>query len=158
MAIDRDALLDALTERFREKMPSLATCSRQVKHWDDTPEGEQPALFVALGRQSPSYTTARAPAKWSLSATVYLYVRRVDDPSRPSLTKMLNEIEAALEWKAGDVSPPGAWPGGPGMNAQTTLGGKCSYARIAGDVVTDEGLLDVQQVAVLTVEMADVSA
>lgn len=153
MAVDRVALLLALESRLRAEMPTLVTISRHPKHWSDTPPEEQPACFIALGNQAPSYTTANAPAVWTINATVYLYARRVEsDDSAPSLAKLLTELESALEWKSDD-GPMQSFPMGPGVTGQTTLGGACHYARIAGDTVTDEGLLDDQQVGVVTVEL-----
>lgn len=152
MAVDRESLLAELEARFRAEMPSLTTVGRRPKHWDNTPPVEQPALFIALGSQNPRYSTALAPPIWTINATVYLYTRRDSNPPMASLATLLTEMEAALEAKASD--PVVQWPPmGPGLGSQTNLGGNCVYARIAGDVVTDEGLLDDQQVAVVTVEM-----
>lgn len=156
MALDRDALIDALTERLRVKMPLLRTLSRVARHWDDVPPSEQPAAFVALGEMAPTYSAVDSPPIWTVNALVYLYAQN-GAPDEPTIAGLVSSLEAALERDddldpiadaSGRVFPPNAY--------YTTLGGKCQRARIGAPISTDEGTLGAQAVARVIVEMVTV--
>lgn len=150
MALDRDALIDALVERLRVKMPDLRTLSRGLRHWDDVPAAEQPACFVALGENAPSYGAPDAPVTWRVNAVIYLYAA-ADEETAPSIGALVKELETALErdmeldWREGAAYP--------ALGRYTTLGGRCQYARIGAPIQTDEGTLGAQAVARVYVEM-----
>jgi hypothetical protein len=151
--IDRAAIIEALRVRVKAKCPSFVTVDTLVKTWDDVPASEQPCCLIALGSQSPTYSgSIGSPPTWSISATIYIYCRRAPQRSVLEIGRLLNELEGALEWQPSDMTGKG-YPSGMGMTFQTTLGGLVQYARIAGEVMTDEGSLGDQQVAVVNVEM-----
>ena len=121
-------------------VPGLVVKSRKLRHWNDVPPEQQPALFLALGPQSPEYTTRGAPARWTLRAEVYVYVRAPED-TVPStvLNTVLDSIEAALE--------PSPAAGGVGA----ALGGLAQRCWIDGTIETDEGTLGAQAVAIIPI-------
>jgi hypothetical protein len=136
--IDREAIYVALFNLIASN-PSFVTTSRILKHWDDVPAGQQPALFMAQGQQDA--TTERGkPTIWKLDAKLYVYVR-TDGAQVPStvLNPLLDAIEAALQGNAAE-------------NTQT-LGGLVDYCRIEGTIETDEGTLGNQAVAIIPVSI-----
>jgi hypothetical protein len=113
--------------------------SRIVKHWDDVPQGQQPALFMAQGQQIAN-TQRGQPTKWTLQVKIYVYAR-TDGEQVPStvINPILDAIEAALQGNAAE-------------NTQT-LGGLVDYARIEGTIETDEGTLGSQAVAIIPISI-----
>jgi len=117
----------------------ITTSSRILKHWDDVPSADQPALFMAQGNQSAK-TERGKPTLWTLDAKVYIYVKTDGDQVPSSvINPILDAIEAALSGNAAE-------------NVQT-LGGLVDYARIEGTIETDEGTLGTQAVAIIPISI-----
>jgi hypothetical protein len=138
MAIAREPIFAALFAKLTASA-GYATSSRKLKHWSDVPRDQQPALFLAQGRQSVK-TVRGQPSVWTLSAEVYVYVN-TSGFSNPgsALNPLMDAIEAALA-------------GNQGENTQT-LGGLVDWCRIEGSIETDEGTLGDQAVAIIPISI-----
>jgi hypothetical protein len=139
--ISREAAYAALFARL-SAVRGFNTISRQLKHWSDVAQPDQPALFQAQGRQVTQATADNMPTRWRLLAELYVYVRN-DDPALGFSCTALNNLVDAIE---GALQPP------PGFERQT-LGGVVEHCRIAGDIETDEGVLGAQAVAIIPIEI-----
>ncbi len=104
---------------------------------------EQPALFQAQKHES-AHRARGQPPKWTLALEIYVYAQAPDDVPSPStvLNPLLDALEAALAPSGQDVA----------TNVQT-LGGLVSHCWISGTVVTDEGVLGGQAVAIIPIEI-----
>ncbi|MCL2658772.1 MAG: hypothetical protein FWD62_15455 [Betaproteobacteria bacterium] len=137
--IAREPIYTALFERLRS-IPGLVICSRRLRHWADVSAGEQPALFQAQKGETPQFETGQ-PGAWRLSLDLYLYVKApTSEAPAQYLNPLLDAICAVFE------------PENPITN-RCTLGGLVHYARIAGQIETDEGTLGDQAVAVVPIEI-----
>jgi hypothetical protein len=149
VAARRTEIYDALTARLKD-VALVRTCEQRLRAYDDVPDAEQPAVFVVATDQSQQYQGRGFPPIWTLRFKLYVYARIPGGDSRATghdaLMPLLDAIEDALlatdEEKARDKA---AW--------NTTLGGYCSHARISGTVVTDEGALGEQAVAMVPIEV-----
>lgn len=153
MALDREALHAALYARLTNAT-TFETMGREFKSWDDVPAGAQPAIFVVLGNQAPQPRLRGLPPVWEVNATVFVYCRNDAFPDQPSgmlLNDIVFQIDRALERTANEGGG-GAFPDA-GNQYETTLGGLCSHCWISGEVVTDEGRLSPQCVAVIPIQM-----
>ena len=151
MALDREAIMAALHQRIADAYP-WKTASRRLRLWQDLAASDQPAVFVTAGPQSARYSDRGNPALWTLSATVTVYARHDEPREVPEaeMNALITAVENALEKLPGEQAGPMGAPGG-GWN--TTLGGLVVYARVDGDVETDEGSLGDQAVAIIPVVM-----
>lgn len=121
-------------------VPGLVTKSRRLKHWNDVPSEQQPALFVAQGPQQPDYSVKGMPPRWTLQVDVYLYAQAPEDATPSTvLNPLLDAVEAALE-----PSPAAGGAGG-------ALGGLVHRCWISGTIETDEGTLGAQAVAIIPI-------
>lgn len=141
MSLGREAIMDALHERLLTRIgrTTFRTEGRRTKHWGDVPPESQPAIFTALGAQNGTYPAVMAPAIWTITGVVTIYARR--DGVQPKIGDLIDGVESALR-------DPFDTPEG----RPTTLDGKVQFARVAG-VETDEGVLDEQAVAVVSIEI-----
>lgn len=121
-------------------IPGIVSASRKLKHWNDVPKVDQPALFMAQGGQTAQAVTGQ-PTKWVLNLKIYLYVNTSDPTQSPAeiMNPLLDAICNALEPS-------------PAVGKQT-LGGLAHYCRIDGGIETDEGTLGDQAVAIIPVEI-----
>lgn len=118
----------------------FTTKSRRLRHWNDVPADQQPALFMAQGAQSPDYAVKGMPPRWTVHVDVYVYARAPDDtPPSTAMNPLLDAIEAALE--------PSPAAGGAG----SALGGLAHRCWIDGTIETDEGTLGAQAVAIIPI-------
>lgn len=133
--INREAIYAAFWARV-SAAPGFITTSRRLKHWSDVPTGDQPALFMSQ-RHEAATTKTGEPTTWLLSGDLYVYVK-VTDGSAPAI--VLNPlVDAVCARLAPDLITVG----------KCTLGGLVHYARIEGEIETDEGTLGDQAVAIL---------
>lgn len=119
----------------------FATTSRRLRHWTDTPGGDQPALFMAQKRETafPREPVPGLPTKYLLEVDVYVYVKaRSNAAPGPLLNALIDAVEAAIA-------------GTPGAGGKQTLGGLCEHAWVEGTIETDEGTLGDQAVAVIPI-------
>lgn len=136
--MNREAIYSALFAKLQSSA-SFATASRRLRHWDDVPAAEQPAIFQAQKREQVS-TVPGQPPVWVLAVDVYLYARTgggLNDSPATTLNPLLDALELAL---APD----------PISNKQT-LGGLVQHAWIDGSIETDEGVLGEQAVAIVPI-------
>lgn len=133
--INREAIYAA----FWTKVSSAAgfvTKSRRLKHWNDVTPAEQPALYMSQ-RHELAATKTGEPAIWKLEGDLYIYVTVGDDsPPAIQLNPLVDAVCATL---APDLITTG----------KCTLGGLVHFARIEGEIETDEGTLGSQAVAIL---------
>lgn len=151
MACDREAIMAALFERIAAAHP-WATASRKLVVWQDLANVQQPAVYVTAGSQNASYRMPGLPPVWTLRATVLVYTRH-DDPGEvpeSGMNAAITAVETALEKLATEAAHP---LDAPGTGWNTTLGGRVVYARVDGDIETDEGALGEQAVAIIPVVM-----
>jgi hypothetical protein len=137
--IDREAIYLALFTLVAGAS-GLKTTSRKLKHWDDVPAPNQPALFQTQGNET-AVAGYRQPTKWTLRAKLYVYAHQnsLDVLPAIALNQLLNAIELKL---APDLA-----------TGEQTLGGLVSHCRIVGEVETDEGVLGDQAVAIIPIEI-----
>jgi hypothetical protein len=155
MALDREAIYTALFSRL-SGLAGFITTSRVWKHWDDVIPDEQPALFLSQGNEMLSQQLHGMPPVWKLQPMVYIYCRHDSDPATipgSTLNVLIQAVEGALERTPTEATGPF---GGPN-EWSTTLGGLCSYVKIDGQIVTDEGLLGEQAVCVIPLEILTTS-
>lgn len=119
-------------------IPGLVTKSRILRHWNDVAPEEQPALFLAQTAQQAVTRTGEA-TQWRLRADIYLYVR-TDGVTPPGT--LLNPILDAIE---------AAFPLHPVTGQHMLDVSGVAWARIDGDIETDEGTLGAQAVAIVPV-------
>lgn len=137
--IVREPIFTALMAKFAPYYPgTFKTLSRRLVHFNEVSPSAQPALFVSAGDQIASYIR-HGPAKWTLTAELYLYARTDGhlDPS-PIINPLLDTIEAALAFD--DV-----------VNGKLTLGGLVETCRIEGQVQIHEGTIGDQAIAIVPV-------
>lgn len=118
---------------------TVVTCSRRLKHWTDTSDDAQPAIFMAQANQTAQHQGKAIPYKWDLDLKIYVYVRAVESTAPAQIINpILDAIEAILNPTAGQ---------------QQTLGGLCDVCYIDGAIETFEGTLGEQEVAIVPVKI-----
>lgn len=127
--MNRESIMTALAAKLSAR-PEFKTFSRRLKHWDDVPPTQQPALFLQQGAEQ-SHQATHQPRKTTMHATLYVYFR-VDGDAVPGsvCNPLLDAIDAAL------VPDP--------MTRTFTLGGLVHDCRAQGATEIDEGTLDNQ--------------
>ena len=134
--MNREAIYSALFAAV-SVAPGLVTKSRKLKHWNDVPASQRPALFQAQKNEVAMVQTSQ-PTRWMLNVDLYLYVSTQGATSPGSvLNPIVDAICATLDFQAGG-------------NRQT-LGGLVHYARVDGSIETDEGTLGDDAVAIIPV-------
>jgi hypothetical protein len=119
----------------------VATISRILQHWDDVPSSAQPAIFMTCIGQTEERIKG-FPAKIKLEAKIYIYTNRGTNSEVPSiqLNNIIDEIRNSLQ---------------PSANSEykETLSGKVEICKIDGAILTDEGTLGTQAVAIIPISM-----
>lgn len=133
--------IDAALFALLQSSFTFVTSSRRLKFYGDTPMEDQPALFLATGDMEPRMNPLGQPYRWRLMRKIWLYAYTQDDTTTPSsiMNPVVNAILNVLK------------PTTPGD--RVTLGGLVYNVQIAGRIMTDEGLLGPQAVAVIPVEL-----
>lgn len=134
--MNREAIYQALFDKVKN-ITGLKTVSRKLKHWNDVPPSEQPALFQIQINESPTQVKGM-PAQWDFSASLYLYVNSQDGNPSTLLNQYLDKIETALK---------------PNYNGFQELDGLVSHCWIGGTIETDEGVLGDQAVAIVPISI-----
>nr|DAX80558.1 MAG TPA: hypothetical protein [Bacteriophage sp.] len=114
----------------------VRTWSRRLRHWNDVPEIEQPAVFLAQNGEQID----RLRAVWTLRMDVYVYVSVGGDENAVTATPMNHIID-----KIADALRPRRELG----ETEQTLGGLILDCRIEGKIETDAGVLGAQSVAII---------
>jgi hypothetical protein len=136
--MNREAIYSALFALVSQA-PGLVTTSRKLLHWSDVSPSQRPAMFMAQKSEQIANTTA-LPGRWTLMVDLYVYVstQGADNPGAV-LNPILDYITATLG---------NQFPG----QAQT-LGGLVQFARVDGMIMTDEGTLGDDAVAIIPVHI-----
>lgn len=137
--MNREAIYAALFTRL-SAIPGLKTTSRILKHWNDVPTEQRPALFTSQAGESPQTQTGQA-TKWLLMVDVYVYVQ-TDGTTPPG--SVLNPILDAIE---------AIFPLHPITGKHTLDAPGVEWARIEGQIQTDEGTLGNQAVAIVPIHI-----
>jgi len=120
-----------------QQIPGVVTSSRILAHWSDVPPEMQPALYLTHVSYTPTYQGRGIPPKWDGLCNVTVYTQR--DSETGSCPALLPIVEAVVNTFA---------PSGP---ANTCTIGDALDVRIESPIVTDEGLLGNQAVAIIPV-------
>ena len=136
--MNREAVYSALFDKL-QAVAGFATYSRRLRHWEEVPPHEQPALFLAPVEERVEPQTA-AGSRYFMRANVYLYVHEEHAPS--------SELNRLLDAVIGSLNAPHPVSG----TSSLPVEGVC-YCRAAGMVEGDEGLFGAQAFAVVPVEI-----
>ena len=137
--MNREPIYAALFAKV-SAIPGLVTVSRRLRHWDDVPDVEQPALFQVQKREL-QVPRKGLPAKVTFECELYLYANSGNDMSTTPATlinPLMDAIEQALK---------------PDVNGFQTLGGTVSHCWIEGEILGDEGYLGPQGVQIIPVKI-----
>jgi hypothetical protein len=124
--------------------PAFPTSSRRLRHWDDVPPSEQPALFMVENLENVKQVKG-IPPTWTFHPHLFVYDNVQSDPDAipgQRLNILLDAIDNAL-------APVG------GSGGYQTLGGLVSHCWISGPIDIYEGykaMLD-QSVAIVPIEI-----
>ena len=131
----------ALFAVLQSSFGGFATSSRRLKFYSEVPSEDQPALFLATGDMEPRMLPPGQPYRWRLFRKIWLYAYTKDDTQVPSsiMNPIINSVINVLK------------PSTPGD--RVTLGGLVYNVAMSGRIMTDEGLLGPQAVAVIPVEL-----
>lgn len=138
MSTTREQAYDALYAKL-QAVPGVATCTRRLRHWNDVPPEQQPAVYLQVGSESRSNAGRRLPPRVELTANVYLYVQTEEGEAGRVLNPMLDALDSAI------AVPPG--------NDTQTLGGVVHHCWIDGTTQIFEGDLGSQAVAIVPINM-----
>jgi hypothetical protein len=138
----REAIFAALFAQI-STATGFVTTSRTLLHWTDVPPQNQPALFQSEGKQRAD-TVRGQPTKWMFEAELAIYVHAASlPPGVTDVVSVLNaQIDAVIAALARDP-----------VRGVQTLNGVVGDVRIQGEVVTDEGRLGQQAVALIPLEI-----
>lgn len=141
----REAIFAALFAKLIGSA-GFVTTGRTLKHVADVDAVSQPALFMLQGHQLAEENErgmTATPTKWKLRADAFIYAHSQNPGANGNAATLLNTLLDAIEVA---LTPEPA-------TGKQTLGGLVSHCSIAGDVITDEGLLGDQTVAIVPIEI-----
>ena len=139
--MSREAIETALFAKLQAAYPWNSS-SRVLLHWSDVDQVQQPAMFLAKGPEQ-IITTTRQPSRSMMRFKVYVYAHTLTDAGKAPSTVMnaiLDAITAVMH------------PDSASLEVQS-LGGLVEWARIEGEIETDEGLLGEQAVAIVPITL-----
>ena len=139
--MNREPIYAALFTRLSNAY-AWNTASRVLKHWSDMPPIEQPAMFMTQVGERAEVDT-RFPTRWYLDVKIYLYANSQTQVNEIPATILNNMIDAVFTAMKPDYAA---------VNTQT-LGGLVEYARIEGELTTDEGFIGEQAVAIIPIRI-----
>lgn len=136
--INREQIYSALFEKLAAA-DGFVTAERGLVHWNDCPAEMQPALYM-VQKSETALPRSDAPTEWKLNVQAFIYARSDGDTSASvKMNSLLDAICARLAT-------------GP-ITSRLTLGELVHYARISGQIETDEGALGGQSVAIIPIEI-----
>lgn len=137
--MNREPIYAALFARL-SSIAGLKTTSRILRHWNDVPSEQQPALFMSQAGETASTITGE-PQKWLLMVDLYVYVQ-TDGITPPGtvMNPILDAIEAVFQLH-------------PITGKHTLDAPGVEWARIEGTIQTDEGTLGNQAVCIVPVQI-----
>ena len=135
----RETIYSALFTKLTG-IPGLVTCSRRLKHYSEVPAIMQPALYQTQASQHVTQIKG-LPSQYSLEAKIWMYTSNTDPAISPAtaLNNLLDQVDQILK------------PSIP--EDKQTLGGLVEHCWIDGEIVTDEGGLGDQAVAVFIIKI-----
>lgn len=116
----------------------VVTSTRRLKHWEDVPSEDCPAVFLEVGNESRTQQRG-LDAKVVLNAHLWFYVKTDGSPAGPLVNGLLDALDAALA--PNQIT-----------NVQT-LGDKVHHCWIEGETQVFEGNLDDEAVAIVPILM-----
>ena len=120
-------------------IPGIKTCTRRLKHWQDTAAEDQPAIYMEHTGEV-TQPVRGLPSRIVLETNLWLYVRSEGQPVGPTLNPILDVIYAAFEPKNdGDHT--------------LTLSGLVHHCWIEGQTQIFEGDLGEEAVAIVPVKL-----
>lgn len=141
MAINRELIFSTLFTRLQAlTSQGVVTVSRRLRHVNDVPPEQQPAIFQTQGNETPQYAPGRTPL-WYLRCSLYVYI---SDPENAIPGQLANEM---MDKITAIFTPDNA-----NVNS-FTLGGICNHCRIDGTIQTSEGTLGEQMIAIIPIEI-----
>lgn len=138
LIVNREQAFVALFEKLKT-IPTLKLCTRRLKHWQDVPKEDQPALFMQVADEEKRIVDGK-PARYVLGANLWVYVNTDGDEVGPLLNPVLDVIERALEPLDG-------------ADRRQTLGGIVHHCWIEGTTQIFEGDLGDEAVAIIPVKI-----
>lgn len=139
--IDIESIYAALWSRV-SAVHGFTLTQRRLKHWDDFDSAESPFLCMSTPRYKGEQKQ-RLPAKWELTADLYIYVWCADKTISPGT--IINPLVKNI----GDAIDPDPSTGIQDLG----LPGLVSHCWIEGDVEIFEGLLGEKAVAIVPVKI-----
>lgn len=139
--MNREAIYTALFAKLQGAY-SWATSDRILVHWSDVAPIQQPAMFQTQVSEQ-AVTITRQKTKWLLTAKIYVYAHAQTQNGVPPAT-IINTLLDAI---TNAMKPDNA------VVETQTLGGLVEYARIEGNIETDEGFLGEQAVAIIPISI-----
>ena len=135
----RESIYSALFAKL-SGISGLVIASRRLKHYSDVSPSEQPAMFVTQAAQFVKQTKG-LPSQYTLDAKIWVYTNDPDPTKAPAqaINDIMDQVDAILK----PTTP---------ANKQT-LGGLVEHCWIDGEIITDEGTLGDQSVAIYTIKM-----
>lgn len=134
----RETAFEALFN-LMSAIPCIKTCTRRLKHWQDTAAEDQPAIYLEHTGEVKQPVRG-LPTRIVLELNLWLYVRSEGNPVGPVLNPVLDSIEQALSPKNdGDHT--------------LTLGGLVHHCWIEGQTQIFEGDLGEEAVAIIPVKL-----
>lgn len=128
--MDRNAIIDALTERLRSNLPGVRV-ERRMRQ--PAPE-EMPLLVVGGTTEQSNDGDDSLPGRWTINLGCFLWAHEPRDQGpNPTLMALIDQVEAGLKAQPGECHS--AW---------TNLGGLVWQAVFTGvDSLPDADSLDV---------------
>lgn len=117
----------------------VVTSSRRLQHWSDVPATAQPAIFQTQKKELQQ-RRQNMPAKITLQCEVYIYVNTGNDLVNVTPSMLLNPLMDAIN---AAIEP---YPG-----ERQTLGALVYNCFIDGEIVTGEGVLGPQEIAIVPI-------
>ncbi|AOA58274.1 hypothetical protein [Acinetobacter larvae] len=142
--MDSEAIYQALYQRLSQ-IDGVVTTSRRLRHFNQVPSEQRPALFITQGNQQEAPVKG-LNAKVQLEAEVYLYIHESDPAIAPSiqLNRMIDKVRDAIA------------PDYPEVCEYQTLGGLVEHCWIEGTIEVyeaAENMLDDQGIAIIPVRI-----
>ena len=136
----REAVYSALYAKV-SSAAGFVTKSRRAEHWEDVPQGMQPALFMLQRSETPALVAGLNPV-WTFTVEFYIYAHTQGDQAIVPASIINPLVDAVSNALAPDA-----------VSNKQTLGGLVQHAWIDGSIEVYEGILGDQAVAVIPVTL-----
>lgn len=141
LSTDKEALYAALLNRMT-KVTGVKTISRKVRHYDEVPSVEQPALFVEQTLVDIQ-TRPNGPGRQVVKANIILYAfDETSDGPMSQINGLVGQVESLMKRQVEEPAP----------SQTTTLGGLVQSASIVS-IEFSGGNVGNQGVAIIGIEL-----